>query len=87
MWNLFHIRFFPPTKNLVFVKEITRMFKGKLTLGDIGVSFLLPEKLLFGTLASSTFPTFKLLLSTDDVDGGGGQNWIEWRCMGGIQVS
>ena len=35
-------------------------YEEKLTLGDIGVSFLLPEKLLFGTLASSTFPTFKL---------------------------
>ena len=32
----------------------------KLTLGDIGVSFLLPEKLLFCTFASSTFPTFYL---------------------------
>ena len=32
------------------------MFKGKLTLGDIGVSFLFPEKLLFCTFASS-FPT------------------------------
>ena len=32
------------------------MYKGKLTLGDIGVSFLLPEKLLFCTFASS-FPT------------------------------
>ena len=41
------------------------MYKGKLTLGDIGVSFLLPEKLLFCTFASSLptlYFTFILML-------------------------